>query len=83
MAAPRHVAAAREVAVTQQFPNLDAMIADAEFHSTHVCVECGEVQCDDLTCRSCGGELVDGRAGRCSDLTVRIYAGDDVFGRPP
>lgn len=59
---PGHAAAAREVQMYQQFPNLDAMIAEAEFNSTHVCLDCDEVQCVEPRhgiCRACGGRLVE------------------------
>lgn len=61
MANPAHAAAAREVAMYQRFPNLDAMIAHAEENSTHICDPehgCGTVQAEgDGSCRECGEKL--------------------------
>lgn len=60
MANPAHAAAAREVAMYQQFPNLDAMIAAAEADSTHECLDCDEVQSEQPhgICRECGSDRV-------------------------
>jgi uncharacterized paraquat-inducible protein A len=64
MANPAHAAAAREVAMYTQFPNLDAMIAEAEerqLQEACVCLDCSEFQPEQSTgaCRECGGKLRD------------------------
>lgn len=62
MANPAHAAAHREVQMYQQFPNLDAMIAQAEeqqLQEAFVCLDCSEFQPEQSgnTCRECGGKL--------------------------
>lgn len=63
MANPAHAAAHREV-MYQQFPNLDAMIAQAEeqqLQEAFFCSSCSEFQPEQPNgvCRECGDKIVE------------------------
>jgi uncharacterized paraquat-inducible protein A len=68
MSNPGYAAAAREVRMYQQFPNLDAMIAEAEerqLQEAYVCLDCSEYQPEQPSnaCRECGGKLRECNTG--------------------